>query len=107
MGYPLGLGTDGYMSPLSLESKASSGYLTLSRFDTQTTCTFFMLQDPSIGGYSGGPVYDISIYQMGGFMSTGSGTILHGFIHGTIGDNTGGKLAAVTPAFYFHDVNPA
>ena len=35
---------------------------------------------------------------------TGSGTKLHGFIHGTISDETGGKLAAITPAYYLTDI---
>jgi hypothetical protein len=30
----------------------------------------------------------------------GDGTILYGLMHGTISDETGGKLAAVTPSFY-------
>ncbi len=65
VGFPLGLGTSGYFSPLTFESKASSAFLTLKRFDTHTPCTFFILQDPSIGGYSGCPVFDLSIMKQG------------------------------------------
>jgi hypothetical protein len=64
------------------------------------------LESPSVGGYSGGPVFDLG-YQIVGVMTTttGSGkTICHGLIHGTISDDTGGKMAAVTPAFYLSDL---
>jgi hypothetical protein len=36
--------------------------------------------------------------------TTGGGTICYGITHGTLSDATGGKLAAVTPSFYVHDL---
>jgi hypothetical protein len=104
VGFPLGLGTSGYFSPLTYESKASSGLLTLKRADTHTLCTFFILQDPTIGGYSGCPIFDLSIIKIGAMTTTGGGTICYGITHGTLSDATGGKLAAVTPSFYVHDL---
>jgi len=104
VGFPLGLGTSGYFSPLTFESKASSGFLTLKRADTHTPCTFFILQNPTIGGYSGCPVFDVSIMRLGAMTTTGSGTLCHGITHGTLSDETGGKLAAVTPSYYIHDL---
>jgi hypothetical protein len=104
IGFPLGLGIHGHFSPLTFESKASSGLLTLPRADTQTPQTFFALANPSVGGYSGCPVIDLSIITVGAMTTTGSGTCVYGVMHGTISDNTGGKIAMVTPSFYVHQL---
>jgi len=103
-GFPNGLGAVGYFSPLTFRTFASSGLITLNRADTQTPADFFILENPSIGGYSGGPIFDISIYKHGNMTSTGSGTICHGIMHGTISDQTGGKLAVVTPSYKIFDL---
>lgn len=104
IGFPLGLGAVGHFSPLTYRTFPSSSYITLNRFDLKTPQTFIILENPSIGGYSGGPVYDLSIIESGGMRMTGNGTKLHGFIHGTISADTGGKLAAITPAYYLSDL---
>jgi hypothetical protein len=104
IGFPLGLGASEYFSPLTFRTFASSGLITLNRFDTNTPQTFFILENPSIGGYSGGAVYDLSIYDQGNIKTTGGGTKMYGIMHGTISDATGGKLAAVTPTFYLFDL---
>jgi hypothetical protein len=100
MGYPLGLGVSGYVSPLSLETKAVSGFITLNRFDNNMPATFILLQDPSIGGLSGGPVFDTgkSYFSGGRQMQVREGVSVVGIIHGVISDKTGGKFAAVVPA---------
>lgn len=104
VGFPLGLGAIQYFSPLTFESKASSGLLTLDRADTRTPSNFFVLQNPSIGGYSGCPVFDLSIVTIGAMTTTGSGTKCYGIMHGTVSDVTGGKLALVTPSHYLFDL---
>lgn len=104
IGFPLGLGAVGNFSPLTYRTFPSSSYITLNRFDLNTPQTFIILENPNIGGYSGGPVYDLSIIESGNMRMTGKGTKLHGFIHGTISDNTGGKLAAITPTYYLNDL---
>lgn len=100
LGYPLGLGATGYVSPLSLETKAASGFITLPRFDNRKLATFILLQDPSIGGLSGGPVFDTgkSYFAGGRKMTIREGASVVGLIHGVISDKTGGKFAAVVPA---------
>ncbi len=99
MGYPLGLGATGFVSPLSIETRAASGFITLQRFDNKKLATFIILQDPSIGGLSGGPVFDTGkSYFEGRAMTVRSGVSLVGIVHGVISDDTGGKLAAVVPA---------
>lgn len=99
MGYPKGLGVMGQVSPLSLESKAASGFITMPRFDTGNPARFILLQDPSIGGLSGGPVFDTgkSYFGDGRQLVTREGVSLVGIIHGAIGD-ANGTLAAVVPA---------
>lgn len=100
VGFPHGLGTIGKFSPFTFRSHASSSLITLNRSDTQTPSDFFTLESPSVGGYSGGPVFDLG-YIIVGTMTTNTGpTICHGIMHGTISDNTGGKIAAVTPCSY-------
>ena len=100
VGFPNGLGAVGRFSPFTFRSHASSSLITLNRFDTNSPSDFFTLENPSVGGYSGGPVFDLG-YIIVGAMTTNTGpTTCHGIMHGTISDNTGGKIAAVTPCNY-------
>jgi hypothetical protein len=104
IGFPNGLGIDGSFSPLSFRSYASSGFVTLLRADTKTPSDFFCLENPSVGGYSGCPVFDLG-YSTNGIMTmTKEKTWCHGIMHGTMSDETGGKIALVTPAFYLQDI---
>ena len=104
IGFPLGLGIHEHFSPLTFESKASSGLLSLPRADTKTIQTFFALENPSVGGYSGCPVVDLSILKAGAMTTSGDGTCFYGVMHGTISDKTGGKIALVTPSFYVYEL---
>lgn len=104
VGFPLGLGTEEHFSPLTLQTRSSSGLLQLNRFDNGILSTFFICENPSIGGYSGAPCFDISIYKLGGMTTTGEGTKCYGLMHGTISDQTGGKLAAVVPSKFILDI---
>ena len=104
IGFPNGMGTSGSFSPFTFRSYASSSFVTLNRADTKTPSEFFCLESPSVGGYSGGPVLDLGYSTDGIMTTTKEKTICHGIMHGTISDETGGKIAAVTPAFYLRDV---
>ena len=104
VGFPLGfggltLGPDHRISPLSRESRAASGLLTLERADTKSPAVFYLLDNPSIGGFSGAPVYMLSgvVVSQGGVGFTPPHSFCVGIVHGTIGDGTGGKLAAIVP----------
>lgn len=109
LGFPLTLGAAGHFSPISRESKPSSGLITLPRFDTKKLAIFFLLSDPSIAGFSGAPVlltaapYTLPSGAMV-FPETGGptrpSTHCVGIVHGTISDETGGKMAAITPSMY-------
>ena len=101
IGFPLGLGAVGAkFSPLTYRSYVASPEITLARFDNQIPSDFIILELPSIGGYSGGPAFDLGYVISGGMITQKQNTILHGIVHGTIPDQTGGKLAAITPCKY-------
>ena len=100
LGYPF-LDVKGeFFSPLSFKTNPSSGLLNRPRLDTGDTCVFFFLQAPSVQGFSGGGVY-LGVFSAIMFIKR---TFLIGVTHGTVGDNTGGKFEAVTPAFYIKDL---
>lgn len=104
IGFPSGMGVDGLFSPFTFRSYAASGFVTLLRSDTETPSDFFCLENPSMGGYSGCPIFDLG-YETNGVATISRGkTICHGIMHGTIYDETGGKIAMVTPAFYLKDI---
>jgi hypothetical protein len=104
LGFPLGIGTQEHFSPISRESKPASGLLTLARPDTHNAAVFFLLDNASIGGFSGAPLFLIpNPYSSGGamvFPATSRGASCVGLINATISDDTGGKMAAVTPSMY-------
>jgi S1-C subfamily serine protease len=101
IGFPLGLGAVGAkFSPLSYRTYAAAPSITLPRSDKQVQCDFIILELPSVGGYSGGPLFDLGYVISGLMTQTKEKTILHGLVHGTISDPTGGKLAAITPCKY-------
>lgn len=100
LGFPLGLGTVGKFSPLSYRTYAASSLITLPRADTRAPSVFFCLENPSVGGYSGGPVFDLGYMIVGLMTQQKEKTMCHGFMHGTLSDDTGGKLALVTPSCY-------
>jgi len=104
IGFPLGLGATGHtFSPLTFRTFVSAPKITLARFDIGTPCDFIILELPSIGGYSGGPLFDLGYVISGSMTTTREHTILHGIVHGTISDPTGGKLAAITPCSYLNN----
>jgi hypothetical protein len=99
-GFPEGLGAEGKFSPLTFRTYLASGLIAFMRADTKTPCEFYILENPGVGGYSGGPVIDLSVFHQGGATMRGNGTTLYGLMHSTISDATGGKLAAVTPSYF-------
>jgi S1-C subfamily serine protease len=104
IGFPLGLGAMGpKFSPLTYRTHVAAPSITLPRFDNKTPSDFIILELPSAGGYSGGPVFDLGYLISGAMTTTKDRTILHGIVHGTIIDATGGKLAAITPCKYLSD----
>ena len=107
MGFPLALGTTGHFSPLTSEAKPASGLVRLLSTDFPKEATYFVLDKPSIGGFSGAPVFlSPGPYASGGamvFLETPVPTVVVGLVHGTVSDKTGGKLAAVVPSKFIRD----
>lgn len=89
VGFPNGLGHDnkGNLVPLTYRTYASSDYMELKDPDFSSPLTVFALEDSSLGGYSGAPVYDLDSKDNG----------IYGFIKGNlkVGD---GSISIVTPA---------
>ena len=101
LGFPFRLGTKRFFSPISRDTQTGSGLLELPRADKKIKSIFFITQDPSVGGFSGGPVFDRRLpYAESGRMTIVSGNPkLVGLVHGTISDNTGGKFGAIVPGY--------
>lgn len=101
LGFPLALGVRESFSPISRETKAASGLLTIPQ--TGRTTRYFLTQDPSIGGFSGAPLFDLKVPAWTSPRSLqirGGGPQIVGVAVGTISDDTGGKLGVIVPAFY-------
>ncbi len=103
LGFPLQLGIHGKFSPISKVSFPSSGLMELGPIFKRDGI-YYILDDPSVSGFSGAPVLELP-----GAFSFGSGQIIVnakrcvGLMSGTIKDNTGGKFALVIPSKYIID----
>lgn len=104
VGFPHGLGVFEKFSPFTFRSHASSSEITLNRADTNSPAIFICLENPSVGGYSGGPIFDLGAINVGIMTSSQGPTRLIGIMHGTISDQTGGKLALFSPALFLKDL---
>jgi len=102
-GFPHGMITQEPCSPLVITTNVSSGFLTLLRADTKSPATFFILGDPSIEALSGSPIIRPLEISRGQIIFSQEPRIL-GLVHGTISDNTGGKLAAAVPAKFIREL---
>lgn len=93
LGFPLGLGVSPIaFSPIGRWTRiASEDFLHEER-------TYFILEDPSVAGFSGAPVYDFGKVPLGGGAVGYGRFACNGMISGTLSDSTGGKFAAVVPA---------
>lgn len=104
LGFPLALGATGHFSPISRETKAASGLLTID-FPPPLNLknvTVFITQDPSIGGFSGAPVFDTGLPASSahaGLVIRRPGIVIVGLASATLPDDTGGKLGVVMPAY--------
>lgn len=103
IGYPGVLVVEEPFSPICRTSTAASNLVVLRGGGNRERSTFFILDDPSIAGLSGAPVFDTgqpySAKDIGIVLANRPITVV-GLIHGTILDDTGGKLATVVPAFF-------
>ncbi len=87
--------TDWEFTPFTCDSYPASD-LWITRFDvTGSLFKCFMLDKPSIQGFSGGPVVSFANPEK---------PRCFGIIHGTRQDNTGGKLAIVVHSAYLYEL---
>jgi hypothetical protein len=102
LGLPLVINTNDPFSPISRETKPASDLLILRRFDTKKPAKFFLTQDPSIGGFSGAPIFDtglpLQIDNVEYFRP--SMALVVGLVHGTLSDDTGGEMGAIVPSYH-------
>lgn len=100
IGFPRGLGVSSRFEPLTFRSYSASNIINnVSGLDGGYSSDIFVLENPACGGYSGGPVLDLGHIVSSGIIQS-SKTVFYGVMHGTISDDTGGKMAVVTPASY-------
>jgi hypothetical protein len=102
LGYPVVDMEMEHFSPLMFTAYLSSGLITQQRADTKSKCNFFFLSVPSIQGCSGSGLY-FSVKKQTMYYGGGK-TIMVGVVHGTKSDDTGGKLALITPSYYIADL---
>jgi len=98
VGFPLGLTSERRFAPMTKRAQVASG---LVRFGTDETAPadFFLLDQPTMGGSSGGPVFIAPQVQ---FDVAGRMSIVRprcvGLVSQTISDEAGGQFAAIVPA---------
>jgi len=97
-GFPLGLGvTFNSITPITKNLRPASDIIYLPRFDNKIVNPFFLLDDPSISGFSGGPVMRVYGNIRDSYRpESGIQPTIVGLVHGTINDKTGG-FAAIVP----------
>lgn len=103
IGFPNGLGTNMLFEPLTFRSYPASNIIYNIGLSNGYRSDIFVMENASCGGYSGCPVIDLG-YRVTGLMTQTSSTHILGIMHGTISDDTGGKMAVVTPAYYIFDI---
>ena len=106
VGFPCGLGVKNIFAPLTFRSFPASEVIQLNRLDRKTIITnVFLLEEPSIGGYSGGPVFDLAYKVDYNVKQTKDKTRLYGIMHGYIGNGvSGGHMSFVTPISYLNQL---
>ncbi|PCJ89706.1 MAG: hypothetical protein COA57_01455 [Flavobacteriales bacterium] len=99
VGFPLGLGIGKKFSPISKKLSPSSGLFEGINPNNNLNVFYFLLDDPSVAGFSGSPVYDLVILpQQEGESEIGVLRCV-GLVQGTISDKIAG-FAAIVPSVY-------
>jgi len=108
LGFPLRLGTREHFSPISRETKAASGLVEILIPDIKKTVICFITQDPSVGGFSGAPVFDLKLpysSEKAALHMRGSKTPrVLGIVSATLPDDTGGKFGVIIPSYLILEV---
>jgi hypothetical protein len=103
VGFPLKLGVQERFSPIVKGSHPASGFLRHPRGDTKAEAVFFILDDPSVAGFSGAPVFRLPQIHVGSITVSQAPFSCVGLVHGTLSDPTGGKFAAIVPSSFVRE----
>lgn len=109
IGYPLGLGVNfNTVTPISKKTKVSSDLIPLNRFDNNKPSLFYILDAPSVSGFSGGPVIKMTAPLVSDDRKSylPGKTTIFGLVHGTLNDpkDKAGRFAAIVPSFLIKDL---
>jgi len=107
IGFPLALGTKDYFSPISKETKSASGLVEIKDKDEKKVFISFVMQDPSVGGFSGAPIFDTGLP----YSTVSTGLVVRnrmlqlvGIARATLSDDTGGKLGVAIPSYFLSEM---
>jgi hypothetical protein len=104
IGFPLRLGAADVFSPISHEMRAASNVVTITSPLDGRPETVFIIDSPSVQGFSGAPLFKWPLFDVSGSTISGGGqTQLLGLVQGTLSDNTGGKFGIVVPGAYIRE----
>jgi hypothetical protein len=92
------LNVDNKFSSVSKFVKASSDIVEIENEDDNTISKYILLDDPSIKGFSGAPVFVTPNFIDTGFTIRYDLNRVLGMVSGTFADNTGGKFATLVPS---------
>lgn len=99
LGFPLGLGlTPKSISPISLNTHSASDIVYFPRFDNSITNPFIIMDDPSVGGFSGGPAMEIRKTPKNSPSIDGEPIRLQSKIIGLVHGTLGGGFSAIVPS---------
>lgn len=88
-------------APITFKSNISSGLMNFRIPGLQKPCYCYLLENPGMEGFSGGPVFvglsDRSTVSV-------NKTSIVGIVTGTIFDRTGAKFAVISPTFHLIDL---
>jgi Trypsin-like peptidase domain len=99
VGFPLGLINETHFTPITKRFHTASGILRFRGEEMKHPGDFFLLDQPTMGGYSGAPVF---VAPQARVEVTGQVSVVEarcvGLISQTISDEAGGQFAAVVPS---------
>jgi hypothetical protein len=100
IGFPLGLTSQEHFGPISKRVHAASGLVRFRGEEMRGPALFFLLDQPSMGGSSGGPVFIAPQVQtsLAGDVAMVVEARCVGVVSQTISDEAGGQFAAVVPS---------
>jgi len=90
-----------HFSPVTFKSNFSSGLLNIIVQGFEKPCYCYLLENPGMEGFSGGPVI---VGVKGRTSDKLNRTFIIGIVSATSVDKTGGKYAVVTPTFHLLDL---